>query len=316
MFGIEPYREPPSQQQVSDEQIVRETEAQIRSGAFIPDERDPRLWELHPLTSPLHAMTSALRRIKFKIATHRDTSDDVAHTDDLLHIGHNKLMDRYRRNLTNARQAADPAARQAAEAAAMEAKREYDLLMSYERDQQIRMRLDPINGTAEGSIYHLEDTEDPEVAEPNPYAIEQARGWKVRKYNWDDPNTEDFLLLKASKWNRLYHRRYQELDDGAISSKLPNVTAGENVAPQKNPERADSKRRHYQHMLRGLYNDKELLRQRGAAEDPAAAQARYDAWRQNFMLKVGNTDDGVSLDNPSAFFTPPFVHESWSPTAW
>jgi hypothetical protein len=316
MFGIEPRQEPPSEQQLADEEEARRTEAGIKAGSFITDVGNP-LWELHPDVGPLHGITSAWRRIKYKKSRGENIFGvEERHLDDLIHFGHDKLIRRYQRHQAEAR---ETGSQEAAKSAADD-QYEHDVLMSYQADSDIYNRLEALKAGAkeEGRNFQWVDTDDPEVGEPDPYATKRdGGGWKVKRWNFDEPTTTDLLLLKAAKWNRLYHRRKYGVEDGGVSWKLP--TPDQDVRQAKEADSADWKRKYYDLQLKALQQVKAKQKLRDSAESLDAAHAaarRYDDWRTNFISKVGNTEEGLNPDRPWAFYGEPTIHRQWAPMAW
>jgi hypothetical protein len=306
MFGAQPYAEPDPQQQANLE-IAKDVEAKIKEGRFIKDEGNPQTWELHPDVGALHGMTSAWRRIKYKSSRGIPITGEDTHISNLLQVGHNKIINGYLSNMAKAREGDEQA-----DETARRLMHEHELLMSYQRDSEINRHLDAIKAGAkeEGRNFHWEDTDDPEVAEPDPYATARdGGGWRVKKWNYSEPTTTDILLLKAAKWNRLYHRRAYGLDDGGVSWK--GGTGDEEIRQPRTPDSADWKRQYYANQLKGL-RDYKLEK----SSESEGAAGLYNAWDRNFRGKLGNIEESLNMDRPWAFTIPPLIPKQWSAMAW
>jgi hypothetical protein len=290
------------QREVAREKAFAEetTRRIIEDRHFIADEDDPGLWELHPEVEPLAALTSQMRRAKFKGSRGMDTSMESGQYDNIVARGNDRYLQNYR-DLRRDQHKAESNHNE--ELAAIKRKKAEDMryrhsvLMSYRNDEHITKMLDPLKVGQEGRNWTTVDEPDPELADVDPYVIKPYGRNIVRKWNFDEPTTEDLLLLKAAKWNRLAHRRANKWDDGLISNRAPPTD--ELVRPEKDPARADLKRKYYSILVNKLIDKKRELQEQ--------APYHYATWEGNFLKKIGGSLSGLDLDNPNAFFVKPFA---------
>jgi hypothetical protein len=288
------------QKDVAREKAIAEqtTRQIIEDRAFITDEDEPWIWELHPEVEPLAAITSQMRRAKFKGSRGMDTKMEDRQFDNVMVRGNVQYMQNY----WDRRRAQHKAeSNHNEELAAIERDKAEDLryrhsvLMSYLNDDAITKKLDPLKKGQEGRNWTTIEEPDEATANLDPYVIKSHGKNTVRKWNWDEDTTEDLLLLKAAKWNRLAHRRTNGWDDGRISNR--KLAEDEIVRPERDPERATLKRNYYSSLLDILIGKKQKLRE--------TAPNHFATWEGNFGKKIGGTLSGIDVENPNAFYVKP-----------